>query len=219
MATQGDGVRVLIVDDHELLARVLATSLADAGFLATAVTGAGLDDVLAAASEVCPDVALLDLDLGRNGDGRALVEPLTDLGCRVIMLTGSRDAAAIGEGIERGAFGVLSKEAPLEALIEAVEQAAAGVADALAPDKQRCLQARRRQLESERRRLAPFERLTPREEEVLAALRLGRSASAIAETSYVSLSTVRSQIRSILTKLGVSSQLAAVALANEAGWN
>lgn len=219
MATQGEGTRVLIVDDHELLAHVLATSLADAGFWATAVTGAGLDDVLTAAREVTPDVALLDLDLGRNGDGRALVEPLTDLGCRVIMLTGSRDAAAIGEGIERGACGVLSKETALEALVAAVEQAAAGVADALAADKQRCLQARRQQLESDRQRLAPFERLTPREEEVLAALRLGRSASAIADTSFVSLSTVRSQIRSILTKLGVSSQLAAVALANEAGWS
>jgi hypothetical protein len=50
-----------------------------------------------------------------------------------------------------------------------------------------------------------------------ASLPTRMKTTAIAAASYVSLSTVRSQIRSILTKLGVSSQLAAVALAHDAG--
>jgi DNA-binding NarL/FixJ family response regulator len=68
------------------------------------------------------------------------------------------------------------------------------------------------------RLLGPFEELTARERYVLARLIDGRCAEAIAADAYVSLSTVRSQIRSILRKLGVNSQLEAVALARRAGW-
>ena len=57
-----------------------------------------------------------------------------------------------------------------------------------------------------------------RECEVLAALIDGLSAEEIAETQYVALTTVRSQIRAVLQKLGVRSQLAAVAQANRVGW-
>jgi DNA-binding NarL/FixJ family response regulator len=69
-----------------------------------------------------------------------------------------------------------------------------------------------------RKALTPFERLTIREREVLASLVEGQSAEEIADTHYVSLTTVRSQIRAVLQKLGVRSQLAAVAYANRVGW-
>jgi DNA-binding NarL/FixJ family response regulator len=67
-------------------------------------------------------------------------------------------------------------------------------------------------------RFAGFERLTPRERQVLVALMSGSTAQEISKASYVSVPTVRSQIRSILSKLGVSSQLAAVVLAYRSGW-
>jgi two-component system, NarL family, nitrate/nitrite response regulator NarL len=63
-----------------------------------------------------------------------------------------------------------------------------------------------------------FERLSRREQEVLLALMRGSTARDICKQSYVSLPTVRSQIHSILSKLGVSSQVAAVALAYRSGW-
>ncbi|HXW80901.1 MAG TPA: helix-turn-helix transcriptional regulator [Acidimicrobiales bacterium] len=63
-----------------------------------------------------------------------------------------------------------------------------------------------------------FDRLTPREQEVLSALMRGDTARDICKHSFVAMPTVRSQIRSILTKLGVSSQLAAVVLAYRSGW-
>ena len=63
-----------------------------------------------------------------------------------------------------------------------------------------------------------FEQLTRRERQVLLALMRGATAREISKESYVSLPTVRSQIRSILLKLGVSSQLAAVVLAYRSGW-
>jgi DNA-binding NarL/FixJ family response regulator len=63
-----------------------------------------------------------------------------------------------------------------------------------------------------------FEHLSPRERQVLAALMRGETARDISRQSFVSLPTVRSQIRSILIKLGVSSQLGAVVLAYRSGW-
>mgnify|MGYP000607291262 CR=1 FL=1 len=70
----------------------------------------------------------------------------------------------------------------------------------------------------DRVRLDPFRQLTARESEVLYDLMQGRNADAIAEASFVSVTTVRTHIRSILRKLDVSSQLAAVAMATGAGW-
>ena len=72
--------------------------------------------------------------------------------------------------------------------------------------------------ERDRSRLAPFEMLTPKEEAVLIALSDGKSAADYAEEAFVSVFTVRGHIRSILTKLGVGSQLVAVALAHASGW-
>ena len=64
----------------------------------------------------------------------------------------------------------------------------------------------------------PFDRLTSREQQVLHALADGRSVACIAEDWFVSEATVRSQVRGVLLKLGVSSQLEAVARATKAGW-
>jgi DNA-binding NarL/FixJ family response regulator len=69
-----------------------------------------------------------------------------------------------------------------------------------------------------RRRMASFDDLTVREAEVLIMICDGLSAAEVAEESYVSVATVRTQIRSILMKLGVRSQLAAAAKARQSGW-
>jgi DNA-binding NarL/FixJ family response regulator len=66
--------------------------------------------------------------------------------------------------------------------------------------------------------LEAFEQLSPREQDVLIALMRGATAREICERDCVSLPTVRSQIHSIFSKLGVSSQLAAVVLAYQTGW-
>ena len=66
--------------------------------------------------------------------------------------------------------------------------------------------------------LAPFKTLTPRERAVLAALAQGQRAETIAAAAFLSEATVRSQIRGVLAKLGVNSQLEAVALAWTVGW-
>jgi DNA-binding NarL/FixJ family response regulator len=120
--------------------------------------------------------------------------------------------------VEAGASGILRKTAGFTEFIDGVHRALAGE-DMLGLGERLALlgelQAWRR---ADQDRLAPFTALTPREQAVLARLVLGESAETIAAGCSVSLYTVRSQIKSVLFKLGVSSQLSAVALARRASW-
>jgi DNA-binding NarL/FixJ family response regulator len=212
-------VRVLIVDDHELLAESLRLTLSAEGF-EVQVPSVSPAAVHAAAIESPPDVVLLDLDLGVvGGDGAALVEGLAVGGARVIVVSGTPDKLRIAACVESGAIGYVSKAAPLDELLEAVRAAARG--NAIMTDAARLdLLAELRRARAERREaLAPFEDLTGRERFVLAQVIDGRSAAEIATTAYVSEATVRTQIRAVLGKLGVRSQLAAVAAARRIGWD
>lgn len=86
------------------------------------------------------------------------------------------------------------------------------------PARQDMLGDLRRARVTRRRELAPFEALSEREAHVLSRVMEGLSAADIAKRSFVSEATVRTQIRAILGKLGVRSQLAAVAEARRVGW-
>jgi len=80
------------------------------------------------------------------------------------------------------------------------------------------MEALREHRREEVERWAPFASLTRKEGQVLALLMEGHAAEEIAASQSLAITTIRSQIRSILQKLGVSSQLAAAALAHAAGW-
>lgn len=99
--------------------------------------------------------------------------------------------------------------------IEAVDGEALAAAPGVRAELSREVARRRAAAQAQ---LAPFEELTTREREVLAALVVGRSAEEIADEQVVSLPTVRSHIRGVLEKLGVNSQVAAVARAWQCGW-
>lgn len=209
---------MLIVDDHELLAESLRVMLTAEGF-EVVLPAVDFASVYAAAEAAPPDVVLLDLDLGpQGGDGGALVESLAVGSARVVVLTGTSDQTRIAACLESGACGYLPKSTPLDALIEAVRVLAAGGSILSDAERQDRLAALRRARTMRVQELAPFDQLTNRERYVLAQVIDGRSAIEIAASSYVSEATVRTQIRAILTKLGVRSQLAAVALARRAGW-
>ncbi len=165
-----------------------------------------------------PDIVLLDLGLGEHGSGLDLLPDFLRPGCSVIVLTGETDPITLGSAFDKGAVAVLDKAIPFPSLVAELREVTAGGTEA-AERKRRLIQRDIRRLDLERsQRLAPFEDLTQREEEVLAMLLEGRQAADIAQLSFVSLSTVRTQIRGILTKLNVSSQLAAVSMAMKAGW-
>lgn len=212
-------LRLLIVEDHELLAGTLALALRHRGLEVETAAGPTPGAVVERTRQLAPVLVLLDLDLGPTlGSGLDLVGPLSAVGGRVVMMTGVTDRARLAACVEAGAAGIVAKTTAFEALVDAVRRAAEGET-LLAPEERHALLADlRAHRRAEGHRMAPFGALTPREQAVLAGLVAGDPAEAIAARSYVSMATVRSQIRAILLKLGVRSQLAAVAMAREAGW-
>lgn len=210
---------VLIVDDHELLAGTLALALRQLGHDVHTSTWPSPQAIVDAARDLAPAVVLLDLELGAGlGSGLDLIGPLTEVGSRVVMVTGITDRARLGACIAAGATGVVSKATAFSSLVESVEGAVAGAPLLSDEERQALVDEYRRHERADRERLAPFRALTAREEAVLGHLVAGESAEAIADRLYVSVATVRSHIRAILLKLGVNSQLAAVASAHDAGW-
>ena len=210
---------VLIIEDHELLAQSLVYALRAEGVPTETLKPETVDQILKVADELRPGVVLLDLELGGEiGDSIALIAPLEELGAQVMMVTGVTDRVRLAECLEAGATGLINKSTPFDQLVESVREVAE--LGSLVPPQQRheLLGELRRQRAADRERLEPFERLTAREQQVLAGLMDGKSAEKIAEDSFVSLATVRSQIRAVLLKLDVNSQLAAVALARKNGW-
>ncbi|HVV30947.1 MAG TPA: response regulator transcription factor, partial [Mycobacteriales bacterium] len=152
------------------------------------------------------------------GDGADLVAPLVGAGTRVIVISGTSDRERIATCIESGAWCFHSKSLPLEELLVTIRRVAAGEQVLADSTRHELLSGLRRVRAARRHNLAPFESLTNRESFVLAELIDGKSAAGIAASAYVSEATVRTQIRAVLTKLGVTSQLAAVAAARRIGW-
>ena len=211
-------VTVLIVEDHELLAQTLVIALNAEGCRARVAKLISPAMVLQQVRTHRPGVVLLDLDLGALGDGVGLVAPLTELGARVLVVSGTTDTLRLAETVELGAVGFLSKQAPFEQLLSTVLDVVAQ-RPVLSTARRNELIAELRSARAARSQdLAPFNTLTPRERAVLAGLAHGQRAETLAAAAVVSEATVRSQIRSVLAKLGVNSQLEAVALAWKVGW-
>ena len=211
---------ILIIDDHDLVATSLAMSLRSAGLRAQRHAVRSRADVLVAAATLPPGIALLDLDLGREPDGTvidgtALIERFRTTGWRVLVLTGTSDETRIGEALAAGALAGIPKSAALPVLVTAVRRAMQGV-EVMHPERRRKLieayLRRRDEARAIDRRLG---RLTDRERAVLNCLAQGRRAQSIADEFNVSLATVRTQIRAVLGKLEVGSQLEAVSLLHD----
>lgn len=198
-----------------ILAQTLRIGLSAAGLEVSIAPLESAEAVLASARALRPQVVLLDLDLGGAiGEGTPLVAPLSGTDAAVVMLSGTSATARIAACIDQGAVGYLAKTSSLEEVTEAVRSAANGEVLIGAQDKE----AFRAALAAGRQDIEALGRLTPREAQILRLVMAGRSVAEIASGSFVSEGTVRTQIRSILAKLGVKSQLAAVALARRAGW-
>lgn len=212
------GVRVALVEDHDLLATTLGIALEIEGMEVLRARLDGRGELRAQLSTFRPHVALIDLDLGPLGDGGQLIPDLVADGVRVIVVSGTTDDADLGRCLAFGAIGCVPKRCGLHELIAAVEGAAVGQSN-LSPRRRTDLiaiwQTQKASREDGEERLR---QLTPREAEILARLMDGMTVERIAVESVVSAGTVRTQVKSILAKLGVNSQLQAVALASRAGW-
>src|SRR6056297_1101476 len=209
---------VTIVEDHGLIAHTVATGLRSRGLHVEVVDTTRIDDVIAAVAASVPDVVLLDLDLGAAGDATRLIGPLRALGAEVVLLTGVDDPIRHARCVAAGAAGVLGKHIDFEVLLAAVQRVLAGEGLLIRHERDDLLRRLREHDRDRQRRLAPFETLSTREAEVLGELMRGRTVDQIARASVVSVTTVRTQVRAIRTKLGVSSQIAAIGRALEVGW-
>lgn len=211
--------RVLVADHHRLFAEALGSAFRRLGWRALEATGeVTRERLLDLAEAVRPHIVLLDLDYGPNLLAPEVVPELMALGAWVLAVTDGHDRPLLAEALEAGVSGVIDKKDSLERVVQLIRDTVAGMA--IFPQSVRSeLLTELADLRAEQRaRMAPFNRLTRREGQVLALLMMGKTPAEIAVARYVSVTTIRTQIQSVLRKLGVNSQLAAVALARELGW-
>lgn len=211
--------RILVVEDHQLLAQILETALDAEGLRVELADLADRDTLLASAQDDPPDVVLLDLELGGTiGDGARLIRPFTQAGARVLVVSAVTDRCRLAGAVEQGAVGLIGKWNPFDLLLGTILAVARGDEVMPAAERHRLLNELRCSRREEQATRRPYEQLTGRERQVLQALGRGLSVAGIASSWVVSEATVRSQVRGVLTKLGVSSQLEAVAHASRCGW-
>ncbi|MHA6792592.1 response regulator transcription factor [Pseudonocardia bannensis] len=205
---------ILVVDDHVLVSSAIAMALGARGLTAHAISP---DELAGRMDTPAPPggLVLLDLDLGGGLDGVGLVPRLRRVGWRLLVVTGSTDEVRIASAVAAGALGWIPKTAPFDELVDTAVRAAEGRSLMGGPERERLARlAEEAARESEARR-ERWRRLTPREQEIVGHIAAGRRPAAIAAECVVSVATVRTQVRSILAKLEVGSQLEIAALARD----
>jgi DNA-binding NarL/FixJ family response regulator len=210
--TADPGLRVLVVDDHELFRSGLRALLEEEGLVvADAPSG---EAALVALPSFRPDVIVMDLNMpgmsGIDATARA-VEAMPGVG--VLMLTINREDRRILEAVRAGALGYLLKDAELDDIVAGIRDAAAG-RPVLAPAAAGAVLAEvRRAPPSAPAPPRPAVELTSREREVLALIAHGWDNAEIGQRLFVSPSTVKHHVSHVLDKLGVENRLQAAAFA------
>jgi two-component system response regulator DesR len=199
-------IRLLLADDQALVRGALATLLdLEPDMTVVAEVGRG-DEVVDAAREAHPDVALLDVEMpGMDGieATRALRTALPDV--KVVIVTTFGRPGFLRRALVAGANGFIVKDTPARQLADAVRRVNSGLrvvdpnlaADSLAVGE------------------SP---LTARETEVLRATRDGGSVSDIAAAVFLSEGTVRNHLSAAIGKTGARNRADAVRIAEENGW-
>jgi DNA-binding NarL/FixJ family response regulator len=204
-------ISVLIVDDHRAFGEALGMALGQEPDLDVVAVTADGESAVEAAQARQPDVVLVDLQMpGIDGLETARRIRVVSEESAVVVLTGSEDELALGRAIQAGAHGFLRKTAAVEDLAEAVRAAHRG--EPLNPDDEIEFALRRlRRMRARDDDIAQrFDRLTPRELQILQLLADGGSPDDIASKLDVSRNTLRTHIQNILMKLGLHSKLDAI---------
>lgn len=218
LGEEGDGsagtIRVLVVDDYDLFRTGLASLLAAEPDIEIAAQASGGRAAIRLASELQPDVVLMDLrmpDLGGADATRAILSRRPSI--RVVVLTVLSEDEHVQEAMQAGASGFLAKETPVDEVITAVRAAARGVAW-LSPRAAEVVLGQVRR--TEREQVPDDQRiqdLSPRELGVLALIARGMENAEIADALDISPRTAKNHVSSILAKLGLPSRIQAAIFA------
>ena len=204
------GIRVLVVDDHEIVRRGVVMLLEEAPDIVVCGEAGDTHTALDVALATEPDVALIDVRLGRSS-GIALVRTLCERlpETRALMLTAFADDDVVLAAMMAGAAGYLLKDADGGALLEAIRRVAAGDAT-LDPSVTAAIVDRLRALPDPL--VDPkLARLSPREIHVLELVAGGLTNRAIAVRLVIAEKTVKNHVTSLLAKLEMSSRAEAAA--------
>ena len=210
-------VDIVLVDDHPLLAAGLQARLADYDLSIEAAPDLEEEAILEFVRERQPKLVVLDHVIPPLGVSTVLIEPLRGLVPHVVVLTGSTDDVLWGQLLSLGVEAVLGKDEPLEDIIDSLRCVCDGqsIRDSRSAELRAAWLAHHLETCA---RLAPFDSLSEREADVLWSLYEGNNPAQIAATEFVSLETVRSQLKSAYRKLGVTSQIEILALIRHVGW-
>ena len=205
--TSSSRIRVMLVDDHAMVRRGLATFLKVYDDLELAGEAASGQAAIQLCDILHPDVVLMDMVMP-DMDGAAATRMIRKQspGIQVLALTSFKEGILVQSALQAGAIGYLLKDVSADELAQAIRAAHAG-RSTLSPEAAQALVLATSQPP------APGLDLTEREREVLALLIEGLNNTQIAAKLNVSPSTVKSHVSNILSKLGVASRTEAVTLA------
>ena len=208
--SEADAIRVLIVDDHSMVRTGLATFLRVKPGLELVGEARDGQQALRLCEQLQPDVVLMDLVMPRM-DGVAATRAIRERwpAVQILALTSFKDKDLVHDALRAGAIGYLLKDVSADELANAIRAAHAG-RPTLAPEATQALIDVARTADEGP---APGHDLTPREREVLALMVEGLNNPQIGERLVISVTTVRSHVSNIFSKLGVSNRAEAVALA------
>lgn len=211
-------IGILIVDDHRVLARGMAAVLALEPDLEVLGSAATIDEAGRMASELRPQVALVDYHLPDGTGAAAAARLKADLpDVAIVMLSADTSDQAFVESVEAGAAAYLAKTEDIPRVADAIRRTAGG--EVLLPPA-RLAEALRQTRAADRRGRDAERRLgslTPREREVLNLVAEGLGSREIADQLSVSVPTARGHVQVVLEKLGVHSREDAVRVGVEAG--
>lgn len=205
-------IKVLVVDDHALFRRGVVELLREQPDFSLAGEAGSGPEALKLSRQLKPDVVLLDVHMPGGGGVEAVRGLKQNPGLRVLMLTISEKDEDLLAAIEAGADGYLLKGAEPEELCRAIRQVAAGQS-VLSPE----VTAKVMHHATRSWNRQPEVNLSPREREVLAQLAKGATTVEIAATLIISQNTVKTHVRHILEKLGVSNRTEAISRATAMG--
>lgn len=206
-------MRLILCDDNRILCEALAVAMEARGHQVVAITATAADG-LTAVGEHRPDAVLLDLrfragvgDDGADGLGAATAMRQHYPDTAVLVLSGLANRAIWSAAIKIGVAGFLRKDQNVGQIAAALDVIAAGgvvFGPAVPSQVSSSTPSRRR----------PPYLLTPREKEVLRRIVAGQSTGQMAGEMDIAISTLRTYVKNVLTKLGAHSRLQAAALAN-----